>query len=105
MPVGQAGWSFAAERRLSFWMARIMRMGFGSWQIPFRFISRKKVTLILGILGDKEYRRMAEQILPFAETVILTEPHSERRLDVFSLARSVSDFSGTVEMEKEIEAA
>lgn len=28
--------------RLSFWMARIMRMGFGSWQIPFRFISRKK---------------------------------------------------------------
>ena len=37
--------------------------------------------------------------------VILTEPHSERRLDVFSLARSVSDFSGTVEMEKEIEAA
>ena len=54
--------------------------------------------------GEK-YRRMAEQILPFAETVILTEPHSERRLDVFSLARSVSDFSGTVEMEKEIEAA
>ena len=37
--------------------------------------------------------------------MILTEPHSERRLDVFSLARSVSDFSGTVEMEKEIEAA
>ena len=69
------------------------------------YFKEKKVTLILGILGDKEYRRMAEQILPFAETVILTEPHSERRLDVFSLARSVSDFSGTVEMEKEIEAA
>lgn len=69
------------------------------------YFKKKKVTLILGILGDKEYRRMAEQILPFAETVILTEPHSERRLDVFSLARSVSDFSGTVVMEKEIEAA
>ena len=39
------------------------------------YFKEKKVTLILGILGDKEYRRMAEQILPFAETVILTEPH------------------------------
>ena len=69
------------------------------------YFREKKVTLILGVLGDKEYRKMAEQILPFADTVILTEPHSERKLDVFSLARSVSDFSGTVCMEKEIEAA
>lgn len=69
------------------------------------YFKEKKVTLILGVLGDKEYQKMAEQILPFADTVILTEPHSERRLDVFSLARSVSAFSGTVYTEREIEAA
>nr|WP_294680502.1 folylpolyglutamate synthase/dihydrofolate synthase family protein [uncultured Anaerotignum sp.] len=69
------------------------------------YFREKKVTLILGVLGDKEYQKMAEEILPFAETVILTEPHSERKLDVFSFARSISDFNGTVYTEKEIEAA
>ena len=69
------------------------------------YFNDKKVTLILGVLGDKEYDKMAEHILPHAETVILTEPHSERKLDVFSLARSISDFSGAVYTEKEIEDA
>lgn len=69
------------------------------------YFNEKKVTLILGVLGDKEYDKMAEHILPHAETVILTEPHSERKLDVFSLARSISDFSGAVYTEKEIEDA
>ena len=69
------------------------------------YFNEKKVTLILGVLGDKEYSTMAEEILPHADTVILTEPHSERKLDVFSLARSISDYNGTVYTEKEIEAA
>ena len=63
----------------------------------------KKVTLILGVLGDKEYDKMAEYILPHADSVILTEPHSERKLDVFSLARSISDHKGMIYTEKEIE--
>lgn len=45
---------------------------------------------------------MAEEILPFAETIILTEPQSERKLDVFTLARSLSAFHGAVYLEKEI---
>ena len=69
------------------------------------YFENKKVTLILGVLGDKEYDKMAEYILPHADTVILTEPHSERKLDVFSLARSISDHSGTIYTEKEIEKA
>ncbi len=69
------------------------------------YFKDKKVTLILGVLGDKEYHKMAEEILPFAHSVILTEPHSERKLDVFSLARSISDFTGQVYTEKEIEQA
>ena len=69
------------------------------------YFDNKKVTLILGVLGDKEYDKMAEFILPHAEAVILTEPHSERKLDVFSLARSISDYNGMIYTEKEIENA
>ena len=69
------------------------------------YFENRKVTLILGVLGDKEYDKMAEYILPHADTVILTEPHSERKLDVFSLARSIAHFSGTVYTEKEVNDA
>lgn len=69
------------------------------------YFNETKVTLILGVLGDKEYHKMAEVILPHADAVILTEPHSERKLDVFSLARSISEHNGTIYTEKEIEAA
>ena len=69
------------------------------------YFHEKKVTLILGVLGDKEYDKMAEFILPHADSVILTEPHSERKLDVFSLARSISNHEGAIYTEKEIEAA
>lgn len=69
------------------------------------YFKNKKVTLILGVLGDKEYDKMAEYILPHADAVILTEPHSERKLDVFSLARSISNHDGMIYTEKEIEGA
>ena len=69
------------------------------------YFDDKKVTLILGVLGDKEYTKMAECILPHADSVILTEPHSERKLDVFSLARSISNHKGTIYTEKKIETA
>lgn len=66
------------------------------------YFPSQKVTLILGVLGDKEYTKMAEEILDFAQTIILTEPQSERKLDVFTLSRSLSAFSGEVYLEKEI---
>ena len=69
------------------------------------YFKDQKVTLILGVLGDKEYEKMAEHILPHADTVILTEPHSERKLHVFSLARSISNHEGMIYTEKEIENA
>ena len=66
------------------------------------YFGSQKITLILGVLGDKEYTKMAEEILPFADTVILTEPQSERKLDVFTLSHSLSSFQGKVYLEKEI---
>ena len=69
------------------------------------YFKEKKVTLILGVLGDKEYKKMAEKILPFAECAVLTEPESERKLDVFTLEKSIADFKGSIYLEKEIENA
>lgn len=69
------------------------------------YFQDKKITLILGVLGDKEYRKMAEEILPFAHTVILTEPESHRKLDVLTLSRSISGFSGMIHLEKNVEHA
>lgn len=69
------------------------------------YIQENKATLILGVLGDKEYRKMAEEILPFARTAILTEPESHRRLDVLTLSRSISGFSGEIYLEKNLEKA
>ena len=55
--------------------------------------------------SDLEYRKMAEEILPFARTAILTEPESHRRLDVLTLSRSISGFSGEIYLEKNLEKA
>jgi len=50
------------------------------------YFKDKKITIILGVLGDKEYEKMAELIMPFASQVVFTEPHSERKLDAQTLA-------------------
>lgn len=69
------------------------------------YCKEKKLTLLLGVLGDKEYRKMTEHILPHADTLVLTEPANARRLDVDALAHSIGDFKGAVYLEKEIAQA
>lgn len=41
---------------------------------------KKQLTLIFGVLNDKNYRPMLRMLLPHVEQVILTEPLSERSL-------------------------
>ncbi|MDD3394362.1 MAG: bifunctional folylpolyglutamate synthase/dihydrofolate synthase [Anaerotignum sp.] len=50
------------------------------------YFKNYSITLVLGVLGDKEYEKMAELILPLANQVVFTEPHSERKLDAETLA-------------------
>ncbi len=55
----------------------------------------RKVTIISGILRDKEYKEMAKLLAPFAKKIIVTTPESERALspsvlkEVFSLYTDV----------------
>lgn len=69
------------------------------------YFQGKEITLVLGVLGDKEYEKMAEEILPLAHTVILTEPQSERKLDAFSLAQTLAAYRGKIAVEKDLRLA
>jgi dihydrofolate synthase/folylpolyglutamate synthase len=42
--------------------------------------NKSGLTLVFGVLSDKNYRRMIELLLPFIDQVILTLPQSERAL-------------------------
>ncbi|WMI82289.1 bifunctional folylpolyglutamate synthase/dihydrofolate synthase [Anaerotignum sp. MB30-C6] len=69
------------------------------------YFNRKNITLILGVLGDKEYEKMAELILPYANQVVLTEPHSQRKLDAEKLANIVLHKELPFYIEPELENA
>jgi dihydrofolate synthase/folylpolyglutamate synthase len=40
-----------------------------------------RLILLFGVLKDKDYRKMIEPLLPLAQSIILTKPHSDRALD------------------------
>ncbi|WP_317856111.1 folylpolyglutamate synthase/dihydrofolate synthase family protein [Chakrabartyella piscis] len=69
------------------------------------YFTDKQITLVLGVLGDKEYEDMANSILPYASRVILTEPHSHRKLAVGSLAEVAQKFEIPMFLEEIIENA
>ncbi|OHE23456.1 MAG: hypothetical protein A2Z43_08580, partial [Syntrophobacterales bacterium RBG_19FT_COMBO_59_10] len=45
-----------------------------------RDFPRRRLFLIFGVMGDKDYLRMAKRLFPLADRVFLTCPHSERTL-------------------------
>jgi len=50
----------------------------------------------MGVLGDKQYEIMASKIVPLADTVVITEPDSDRALSVSGLERVVKKFCDRV---------
>ena len=57
------------------------------------------------VLGDKEYTLMLSEIFPLIHQAVLTEPLSERKLDLDSLAKATAHFHKPVILEKEIPRA
>ncbi|MDD3570396.1 MAG: bifunctional folylpolyglutamate synthase/dihydrofolate synthase [Lachnospiraceae bacterium] len=70
-----------------------------------RYFSDKKITLLIGILGDKEYDKMIEMLLPLASKIVLTEPNNSRKWDVDALTETISNFKVETFREKDIEKA
>jgi len=60
----------------------------------------KKITLVMGMLKDKEYEKCISEIAPLAHHFIATEPENPRKLDADSLATLAKKFCSNVHAEK-----
>jgi dihydrofolate synthase/folylpolyglutamate synthase len=58
----------------------------------------RRLILIFGVLGDKDYRTMARRLFPLADRVILTRPHSERALSPEDLRPVAGKFHKDIEV-------
>ena len=58
----------------------------------------RRLILVFGVLGDKDYRTMARRLFPLADRVILTRPHSERALPTDSLQPLAEKFNRAIEV-------
>ncbi len=54
----------------------------------------KKIILVIGILSDKDWKIMLDEIVPVADTIILTKPLSERAAEPATLHRYLSKSYG-----------
>lgn len=53
------------------------------------YFNCKNITFIVGILKDKEYKKMMDIILPVVHKIVITEPNSERKLNADSLKKLI----------------
>jgi dihydrofolate synthase/folylpolyglutamate synthase len=58
----------------------------------------RRLILLFGVLGDKDYRTMAKRLFPLADRVILTRPNSKRALSPEELRRAAGRFHGDIEV-------
>ena len=63
-----------------------------------RDFPRRRLFLIFGVMGDKDYLRMAKRLFPLADRVFLTCPHSERTLPPAALLPAARRFHPAVEV-------
>ncbi|NDO45618.1 folylpolyglutamate synthase/dihydrofolate synthase family protein [Clostridium sp. MD294] len=54
-----------------------------------KYFKHKKITLLIGVLQEKEYQKMIDIILPMVDIVVLTEPMSSRKLDIEKLEKTM----------------
>jgi dihydrofolate synthase/folylpolyglutamate synthase len=58
--------------------------------------SYRKLILVIGILGDKDYRGILAALVPLADLVVVTKPEYSRALDVDTLAMEIRKMHGAV---------
>lgn len=52
-----------------------------------KYFAGKRIVLLMGVLSDKEYGKMAEEIIPISDAVVITQPDSERALSADGLKK------------------
>ncbi|MBE5959155.1 MAG: bifunctional folylpolyglutamate synthase/dihydrofolate synthase [Lachnospiraceae bacterium] len=69
------------------------------------YFTNKKLAFIMGVLADKDYRRVAEIMAPLAECIVTITPDNKRALDAKMLCETVSDFNENVVSADSLEEA
>ncbi len=62
-------------------------------------IALKNITLVFGVLRDKQYTRMIKTLLPFVKRVILTDPLSHRAKPAAQLRRLFSSVTVSIQLD------
>jgi dihydrofolate synthase/folylpolyglutamate synthase len=64
-----------------------------------------RLILVIGILGDKDYRGIIDELVPLADHVVVTEPQYSRALSVKVLAAEISRLHARVSMAETVSKA
>jgi len=70
-----------------------------------QYFKDRKITLLIGILKDKPYKNILEQIMPQVGDVIITEPSNSRKLSVDELEEAMKKYPNSVYKNKNIQEA
>lgn len=58
------------------------------------YLPDKKITFLMGVMADKDYRRMIRTVAPFAKRFVAVTPNSSRSLPCEDLARVIEEETG-----------
>jgi dihydrofolate synthase/folylpolyglutamate synthase len=65
----------------------------------------RRIILVIGILGDKDYQGMTPEIVPLVEHVVVTKPAYSRAMDVPMLATSIRSLHRSVDSAETVAGA
>ena len=65
----------------------------------------KRIILVIGILSDKDYVGIIEEIVPLVEHVIVTKPQYARAMDVQALASAIQSFQRSLDIAENVAGA
>lgn len=71
-----------------------------------KYFTNKKIIYIMGVLKDKEYKKMLRYLMPMAKEVYVFKPNNERGLSAQILADTIKEVAGvSVTIESDVNAA
>lgn len=70
-----------------------------------RVIPNKSITLVIGMLGDKDINGVLENIIPLCKEIVVTEPNNSRALTVDELVQKIEKLNSNTHKSLNIEDA
>lgn len=61
-----------------------------------KYFADRRIVLLMGVLGDKEYDKMASEIVPLVDIAVITEPDNDRALSAEGFKNIVGRYCSNV---------